>query len=142
MAGPTYTGKRRVLIPGECGLSEGRCLFQGEHSAIPPLTSTNGYLNLCPVRWQKSQNPAPLLQYPHSKHLVAIHAWLVAATLGRTVSQCLYQYRELCWPTLLWVSSGACCLFLEEPPLSAGKDWGLRIKTSHLMFILREKWGQ
>lgn len=90
----------------------------------------------------EKSKPSSFVAVPTFQALGGHTCMAVAATLGRTVSQCLYQYRELCWPTLLWVSSGACCLFLEEPPLSAGKDWGLRIKTSHLMFILREKWGQ
>jgi hypothetical protein len=71
------------------------------------------------------------------------HTWLVAATRGRTDTQCFHRHRELCWPALLWVFSGACSLSLEEaPPPSAGRDSGLRTQISYPTSILWETWGQ
>lgn len=70
------------------------------------------------------------------------HTWLVAATLGRTDTLGFHQHRERRWLALLWVSPGACSLFLEEPPLSADKDSGLCTKISHPMSSLWEKWGR
>lgn len=50
-------------------------------TVLAPLPFTNGCLNLRPVRRQKSQNPAPLLQYPH---LVSIHGSWLPHRAGRT----------------------------------------------------------